>query len=79
MNSYSTATPRNAIADLRTVMAYQHPDVVARFRTSWNVPEEEAQDIFEEMKKWLWLCNSWCSANKVKYPPKECPIRVLFC
>lgn len=64
MNSYSTATPRNSIADLRTVMAYQHPDVVARFRTSWNVPEEEAQDIFEEMKKWLWLCATSIQATQ---------------
>jgi hypothetical protein len=56
MNPSPIAVPRNTIAALETVMAYQHPDVVARFLKSWDIPEAEAQEVFDELKKWLWLC-----------------------
>ena len=69
MNPYPHAVTRDAIAELDLVMAYQHPDVVARFLKSWNVSEAEAQEIFDDLKRWLWL-----SALSIQEtPPGERP------
>jgi len=55
MNSELLTAKRETLAPLEEVMAYQHPDVVPKFRESWNVSVEEAEEYFEEMKKWLWV------------------------
>jgi hypothetical protein len=44
------------IASLEEVLAYQNMDVVEKFMESWDLSLEEAVDLFEEMKRWLWLC-----------------------
>jgi len=45
-----------APARLDLVLAYQNPLVLYKFRNQYAVSEAEAQDIFKETKKWLWLC-----------------------
>ncbi len=42
---------------LEAVLAYQHRDVVYRFQKTYGVSQAEAEDIFEQVKKWLWLAN----------------------
>jgi len=47
---------RPDIASLKEVMQYENPDVIERFRGSWDLTLEESEEIFNEMKKWLWIC-----------------------
>lgn len=41
---------------LDKVLLYQNENVVARFADDHGVTEQEAQEIFLEAKRWLWLC-----------------------
>lgn len=43
------------LAPLHEVMAYQNLNVVRKFMEYWDVSEDEAQELFEETKKWLWM------------------------
>jgi hypothetical protein len=36
-------------------LRYDNPDVIRRFRRSFAVTQDEAEDIFEETKSWLWF------------------------
>ncbi len=40
---------------LEDLKKYQNDAVVNRFLETWDLSFDEAQDIFEETKKWLWL------------------------
>ena len=42
---------------LDEVLAYSNRDVVYRFRKTYGLSWEESEDIFEQVKKWLWLAN----------------------
>jgi len=42
---------------LEDVLAYSNRDVVYRFKKAYSLSWEEAEDIFEQVKKWLWLAN----------------------
>lgn len=56
MNATAAATlVRDPFPTLEEVMAYRHPDVVARFLKSWNLPQDEAEAIFDDLKRWLWV------------------------
>lgn len=39
-------------------LAYQNDEIVASFRRTYGVSLEEARQLFEEVKKWLWLCGT---------------------
>lgn len=56
MNQTSTASKTPTIASLEEVMKYENIDVIERLMKSWNISLEESTSIFNEMKKWLWLC-----------------------
>lgn len=40
---------------LEEVLQYRNDDVIHRFIETWDLPFEEAEDIFKETLKWLWL------------------------
>lgn len=40
---------------LEQVMAYQNEDIVARFVKNYGVDKEQANIIFDDVKRWLWL------------------------
>lgn len=40
---------------LEEVLKYQNDDVVHRFSKTYGLASEEALDIFQEVKRWLWL------------------------
>lgn len=44
-----------AIAALQEVTQYKNEAVVLRFMETWDVPRADADDLFEQMNKWLWL------------------------
>jgi len=48
--------PRKTIASLDEVMAYRNPTLVDGFHTLYDVTRAEAEELFEEICKWLWLC-----------------------
>jgi len=58
-----TDIERQSIATLEEVMLYENIDIVERFMQSWNLSLEESQEIFDELKKWLWLCAISASAK----------------
>src|SRR5262245_48977238 len=43
-------------ATLAEVLAYRHPGVVRRYAREQHVSREEAEEVFREMLKWLYLC-----------------------
>lgn len=44
------------VKPLSEVLEYENQNVINRFLNFFTVSEEEAQMIFNETKKWLWLC-----------------------
>lgn len=42
---------------LEVVMAYENQDVIDRFIKIYAVDESEAQLIFDDVKRWLWMAN----------------------
>lgn len=40
---------------LEEVLQYRNDAIVHRFIETWEMPFEEAADLFTQMKKWLWL------------------------
>ena len=45
------------ICPLGKALSYENSEVVRRFTQLYDVSFEEAADVFEETKKWLWLAN----------------------
>ncbi|WP_052250038.1 hypothetical protein [Flavobacterium sp. KMS] len=43
---------------LSNVLNYKNEDVVDRFLKFYKIEESEAVSIFQETKKWLWLCSN---------------------
>jgi hypothetical protein len=41
--------------DLATTLAYQNADVTARFAEDFHVSPADAEEIFTECKRWLWI------------------------
>jgi hypothetical protein len=44
------------ITDLAQVLAYENDEVVARFCWDYGYTLQQAEEIFLETKRWLWLC-----------------------
>ena len=44
------------VADLASVLAYRHDDVIHRFAGEFKVSVADAEEIFTETKRWLWIC-----------------------
>jgi hypothetical protein len=40
---------------LAQALAYRNDQILHKFRERWDVSHEEADELFEETKKWLWL------------------------
>lgn len=52
------ASPRALrFCSVEEAIAYQNDDILHRFTKVWDVNFEEAEDLFLEIKKWLWLCS----------------------
>lgn len=45
--------PQMGLAD---VLAYHHPGVIRRYAKEQQVSREEAEEVFRETLKWLYLC-----------------------
>lgn len=39
-------------------LSYDNEEIVASFRSTYGVTLAEAQELFEDTKKWLWLCGT---------------------
>lgn len=48
--------PAFSKSSLGDVLSYRNVDVVSRFAEDFHVSEADAEDIFLEMKRWLWIC-----------------------
>ena len=47
----------NMNLDLNSVLAYKNIDIIDRFLAMYDIKQEEAEKIFNETLKWLWLGN----------------------
>ena len=45
-----------ATTALEEVLQYKNEAVVLRFMETWDLPRRDADDLFEQMNKWLWIC-----------------------
>jgi hypothetical protein len=52
MNANAMIAPTS----LEEVLAYRHAGVIRRYRTEHNATQQEAEELFREMLKWLYLC-----------------------
>jgi hypothetical protein len=43
------------VCSLARALDYDNPAIVHKFLESWNLPVDEALDLFTETKRWLWL------------------------
>ncbi|MBD8238356.1 hypothetical protein IFT96_18630 [Pseudomonas fluorescens] len=51
------------VASLQKIMQYENPDLIIKFCKEWSVSQDEAKDIFEETKKFIFLaaqCQTEC-------------------
>ena len=53
------------MATLAEVMAYRNPDVVDRFCDEWDVAREEAEALFDDLLRWLWLCDQHADGQAI--------------
>ncbi len=42
--------------DLHRVLAYRHPELIVRLEEKLNIPEQEASELFDDLKRFLFLC-----------------------
>jgi hypothetical protein len=43
-------------AGLGEILNYRNENVVGRFAEQYSISEQDAEEIFTETKRWLWLC-----------------------
>ena len=55
MNQSTLSEKKVHLSPLAEVLAYEKPQIVYKFLETWDIPEAEAFELFEELKKWLWL------------------------
>ncbi len=46
----------NMLPELNDILAYKNADILARFEIDYPQAKLSAQDAFEELKKYIWLC-----------------------
>lgn len=54
--STQTISKEKKIKSLPVVLAYQNDDIVYKFMENFDVSFEESTMLFNETKKWLWMC-----------------------
>jgi hypothetical protein len=52
----TVADERTQMVDLAGVLAYENKDVIDRYVVDNDADPEEAAVLFEDVKRWLWLC-----------------------
>ena len=52
----SVTQPRTQVCTFNEALNYQNDSIVYKFMEYYDVSFEEASDLFEETKKWMWLC-----------------------
>lgn len=62
---------------LEDVLAYTHSDVVHRFQKTYGLEYAQAEDIFVQVKKWLWLSHQRRLAGIKEGLSIDIPIVVL--
>ncbi len=52
----TTAESLKKISSLEEVLEYKNDNIIYKFQESFEVSFELAEDLFDQTKKWLWLC-----------------------
>jgi hypothetical protein len=47
---------RRRSCPLDQAVAYRNAEVVARFCEAWDVPRADANKVFDDLKRYLWMC-----------------------
>jgi hypothetical protein len=61
--------PEFKVPDLKHLLTYENPEVIARFRKTFKVSEEKSQVVFKDMLRYLWLTTKVNDLNR--NPPKK--------
>ncbi|MEM7036391.1 MAG: hypothetical protein AAF570_05365 [Bacteroidota bacterium] len=61
--------PTPTLPALEDVLAYELPALTYRFRKDWDVSVEEAEELFRETKKYLWLMSAHYHDRKAGHTP----------
>ncbi len=48
---------RRPVSPLARALKYRNRDVVEKFADRFGLPDAEAEAIFDDTKRWLWLCS----------------------
>jgi hypothetical protein len=62
---------------LEDVLAYTNSDVVYRFAKTYGISREQSEEIFEQVKKWLWLGHQQRLAGMTKGLSIDLPLVVI--
>ena len=62
---------------LEDVLAYANSDVVYRFAKTYGITREQSADIFDQVKKWLWLGNQQRHAGSTVGLSIDLPLVVI--
>jgi hypothetical protein len=54
------------ICTLEKALAYKNDDVIYKFLSLYKLPYAEAEDIFRETRRWLWMCAKLSSDRRAK-------------
>jgi hypothetical protein len=49
------AGPEPRLCSLQQALAYRNDQILYKFQERWDVSQEEAAELFDETKKWLWV------------------------
>lgn len=63
------------LAPLEDVLAYDNPDVPWKFRESFAVSQDEAELLFREVRRFLWLC---AHRQTLQPAPTDLPEALFF-
>jgi hypothetical protein len=58
------------LQSLATVLAYHNPDIILGLQRFWDLPAQEVEDLFQEVKKYLWLAARVRDAQPEGVPPE---------
>lgn len=50
---------REGVASLEDILSYRNKDVIESFAATYSVSQEVAEEIFQEMLRFLWLCEAY--------------------
>lgn len=65
------------LVPLEEVLSFNNPDITARFVKNYGIANDDANILFDDVKRWLWLANKMGSLHLKKSLTVDQPIMVI--